>query len=144
VPLGVISFSLLLFLQPMSFPNQRHTAQTPIKEWVRFTLKSLQRIDVLGTILLLGASVLIITALQQAADGAAFGSALVAPLLVFSGLMWVAFLLWSWFVTQKRELPEPVFPWRFVTSRVAMGMILYAIPSLSNHTTQHFAKNILT
>ena len=144
MPLGVISFGVLLLLQPTVFPNQRHTTQTPIKAWGHFTLKSLQRIDVLGTILLLGASVLLIRSLQQAADGAAFGSTLVPPLLVFSGLMWIGFLLWSWFITQKRELPEPLFPWRFVTSRVAMGMILYAIPSLANHTTEHFAENILT
>jgi hypothetical protein len=63
----------------MVFPNQRHTTQTPIKAWGHFTLKSLQRIDVLGTILLLGASVLIITPLQQTADGASFRSALVLP-----------------------------------------------------------------
>jgi uncharacterized BrkB/YihY/UPF0761 family membrane protein len=115
---------MLALLEPTVFPNQRHNSQTPINLWGHFTRSSLKRIDVLGTILLLGASVLLITPLQQAADGASFGSTLVLPLLVISGLMWIGFVAYSWFITKKRELPEPVFPWRFASSRVAMGMIL--------------------
>ena len=122
--MGAIAFVGLFLLQPIVFPNQRHTSQTPTNDWGHFTLKSLHRVDVLGAIFLLGTCVLIVTALQQAADGASFRSALVMPLIILSGIFWVVFLSWSWFVTVKRELPEPVFPWRFVTSRVALSMIL--------------------
>lgn len=64
--------------------------------------------------------------MQQAAEGYSFSSNVVLPLLVFSGMFWIATLLWQWFI-DGRELPEPVFPWRFVTNRVYMGMILYAL-----------------
>ena len=110
---------------PTVFPNQRYLAQLsnnppPSK----FSFQSLNRVDGLGAMLLLGASVLLITALQQAADGKSFAAAVVLPLLVISGVMWVAFVAWSWFVTTKRTLPEPIFPWRFIKSRVCIGLVL--------------------
>ncbi|TVY23362.1 Efflux pump [Lachnellula hyalina] len=124
-PLGALSLLGLIILMPTVFPNQRYLAQLsnnppPSK----FSFQSLNRVDGLGAMLLLGASVLLITALQQAADGKSFAAAVVLPLLVISGVMWVAFVAWSWFVTTKRTLPEPIFPWRFIKSRVCIGLVL--------------------
>ncbi|TVY91258.1 Efflux pump [Lachnellula willkommii] len=108
----------------MGFSTERylaHLSNNPPP--AKFSLQSLNRVDGLGAMLLLGAGVLLITALQQAADGKSFAAAVVLPLLVISGVMWVAFVGWSWFVTTKRTLPEPIFPWRFIKSRVCIGLV---------------------
>ncbi|RDL32028.1 uncharacterized protein BP5553_09430 [Venustampulla echinocandica] len=122
VPLGFISLVILFFLLPTTLPAQKHSA-TPLVGNI-WSLKNLQRIDFIGATLLLGGCVLLVTALQQAADGISFAAAVVLSLLILSGVFWVAFVIWQWFITTKRELPEPVFPWRFFSSRVFMGMIL--------------------
>lgn len=115
---------------PTVFPNQRYLEQLSNNPPpAKFSLQSLNRVDGLGAMLLLGAGVLLITALQQAADGKSFAATVVLPLLVISGVMWVAFVVWSWFVTTKRTLPEPIFPWRFIKSRVCIGLVLFVHPS---------------
>ncbi|KAF2256481.1 MFS general substrate transporter [Trematosphaeria pertusa] len=89
-----------------------------------FTIKSLRRIDVLGSLLLLGACLLISTGLQQAALGYAWQSSLVLPLLLITVPLVVAFFIWEWYITSRRGYPEPVFPWRFCQSRIRIGMML--------------------
>lgn len=92
-----------------------------------FTIKSLRRIDVLGSLLLLGACLLISTGLQQAALGYAWQSSLVLPLLLITVPLVVAFFIWEWYITSRRGYPEPVFPWRFCQSRIRIGMMLCVI-----------------
>jgi hypothetical protein len=87
------------------------------------SMVSLRRIDIVGSALLLGSCILLSTGLQQAALGYGWTSSLVLPLLLVSSPIIAAFLTWEWFVT-KREIPEPVFPWRFCQSRICLGMIL--------------------
>lgn len=92
--------------------------------WSGFSLRLLKKIDVPGAILLLSACLLLATALQLAARGASFAAPEVLPFLIVSGAMWSGFVVWEWFITTRREIPEPVLPWRFVQSRVSIGMIL--------------------
>jgi hypothetical protein len=113
-----VSIVTLFILLPKTFPGQHQQVHK------KGSFPSMQRVDFLGAMFLLGACVLIVTAMQQAAEGYSFSSPVVLPLLVFSGILWIGTILWQWFIND-RELPEPVFPWRFVTNRVYMGMILY-------------------
>jgi hypothetical protein len=74
--------------------------------------------------MLLGVTIPLVTALQQASLGLYFGSALVWPLLLVTGLFLIGFLTWQWYVTMKRTIPEPVLPWRFLVHRAPLGIML--------------------
>ena len=85
---------------------------------------SLRKVDILGTAMLLTATTLLVAALQEAGTRFPWKSAFVIILLTISGLSWPAFLLWERRVTLADQEQEPVFPWRFVQSRVWIGMLL--------------------
>ncbi|KUJ19543.1 MFS multidrug transporter-like protein [Mollisia scopiformis] len=124
IPTGVVSLLLLIFILPAKLPGQSELLRSRPDSLDAPLLKTFQRIDFFGALLLLGASTLLVTAFQQAAVGVSFSSAKVVPLLVISGLMWIGFVIWQWFITTRRQNPEPVFPWRFLASRIVMGMTL--------------------
>lgn len=75
---------------------------------------------------MLVALTLLITGFEEASNFMPWISAQVlAPILV-SLLAWVAFLSYERAVTSRgNNRPEPVFPWRFCTSRVIMGILMY-------------------
>jgi len=75
--------------------------------------------------MLLAACVLLVAAMQQAAEGYSFASRLVLPMLVCAGVMLISFLVWQRYI-DKRDLPESVFPWQLLSNRIYMGMILNA------------------
>lgn len=85
---------------------------------------SLRQADFLGAVLLLAGMTLYITGFEQAASLHAWTSVQVLPLLLVSAFFWVAFLASQWYVTTRDGGPDPVFPWRFCQSRVAMGLIM--------------------
>ena len=109
--------------QPRRLPNEP-SARAATSHLSGLSTQLLQKVDVLGALLLLGACLLATTALQLAAQGLSFVARQVLPLLIFSGVMWAAFVAWEYFITTKRSIPEPVLPWRFFQSRVILGMIL--------------------
>ncbi|KUJ13244.1 MFS multidrug transporter-like protein [Mollisia scopiformis] len=121
IPAGVIAMvMLILFL-----PNTNSRQPQPWIDWRRcFALKSVQRVDILGTVLLLAVNTFLVTALEQAASGTPFRASLVLSLLMLTVVILGGFLMWEWYITTRRTLPEPVFPWRFVQNRVAAGMFL--------------------
>ncbi|KAL9012831.1 MAG: hypothetical protein Q9173_002423 [Seirophora scorigena] len=83
-----------------------------------------RRVDVFGAAMLLVATTLLVAALQGAGTAFAWKSAFVIILLTTSGLTWPAFLFWERRVTLIGKEREPAFPWRFVQSRVWVGMLL--------------------
>lgn len=88
--------------------------------------KVFQRLDLVGAILLLIATLFLVAALEEADVNYPWKSAFVITLLTISGLCWIAFLIWSRRITlRERSLREPVLPWRFVQNRVMVGMLLY-------------------
>ncbi|CAG8971948.1 hypothetical protein HYALB_00003284 [Hymenoscyphus albidus] len=88
--------------------------------------KHINRVDLLGTALLLGAGIFAITAVQQVEVHGNWSSALTISLLVLSGPLFALFLWRERCVTRASEESdtEPVFPWRFVENRVWMAMIM--------------------
>ena len=81
--------------------------------------------------MLLVATLFFVTALEVAGAEYAWRSAVVITLLTISGILWVTFLMWERMVTRAAKVREPVFPWRFVQSRVWVGMLLYVLLHLS-------------
>jgi len=94
-----------------------------------------ERIDFLGCFLLLGASVFLVAAVENAGLRHLWKSILVSPMLVISGVLWIMFLLWEWKVARDNGVMEPVFPWRFLQSRLSFGLMLYVstLPSIVSH-----------
>ncbi|TVY75996.1 Efflux pump FUS6 [Lachnellula suecica] len=122
IPICTISLVILVFLLPERFPGQHKTVTTQGADHSRIR-GLLRTVDFIGATLLLGTCVLLITGMQQAAEGRSFSSRLVLPMLISSGVMLIAFFLWQRYIAE-RNLPEPVFPWQLLTNRVYMGMIL--------------------
>ena len=89
-----------------------------------FSKAQLGRVDLLGTFLLLSATILLVGALEEAGVRFQWGSAFVIVVLILSGLSWTAFFAWSRRVTHAAGVREPVFPWRFVQDRVSIGLFL--------------------
>ncbi len=117
----MILFALLL---PSNFPIiDRKTTSTgaPIKVSIKSVFA---RIDFLGAFLLLGASVLLVAALENAGLRKPWKSPLVAAMLAVSGALWVVFLMWEWLVARKDSIMEPMFPTRFLEHRVVLGLML--------------------
>ena len=87
-------------------------------------MQKFQRIDGIGTILLLISTLFLVAALEEAGIEFPWKSAFVIALLVISGLSVMCFALWERKITTMDTHQEPIFPWRFAKSRVLMGMLL--------------------
>lgn len=124
LPIGILSLVILIFTMPAKLAKEPSAQHSMTSIEGTFSLRSLRRVDILGSLLLLGACLLLATGLQQAAQGIAFSAISVFVLFIFSGLFWIGFVVWQWFVTTKRTVPEPVFPWRFFQRFTTMGLIL--------------------
>ena len=105
---------------PRGFPNHGHSRSRRHD----FAWKSLSKIDIVGAMLLLGGSIFLVSALQEAANGSAWSPSMVISLLVLSGPLWISCFFWEWYITPAEKIPEPVLPWRFVTNRVPTGLLL--------------------
>lgn len=130
VPICAIATIALLLTFPAKLWNEPSNSGQ-----ARISRHSAHRIDFVGATLLLGACLLISTGLQQAALGYAWTSAYVLPLVIITIPFVLTFLFWEWYITTRRTHPEPVFPWRFVQSRLCMGMVLYVLGRQSKHSS---------
>jgi hypothetical protein len=86
--------------------------------------KAIKRVDFVGATLLLSATIFIVTVLEETGFDYKWKSPFAIVLLIASIFSWVLFIVWSWKVTTTDGVVEPVFPWRFMQSRVAIGLIL--------------------
>lgn len=121
VPIGVWALLTLAWLFPRVLWNEAAAKRDMSTSLIRHLFK---RLDIIGTVLLLGTCLLLTTGLEQAAIGYSFLSAFVLPLLICAGPFCIAFFIWQWYITIRRSQQEPVFSWRFCQSRVCIGIIL--------------------
>lgn len=123
VPAGSLAIVLVILTLPTGFPHQGldHVSNgyPSVLSWALVS-----RIDFLGASLLLASSIFLISALQKAADGMAWTRPLVLVLIILCGPAFAGFLFWERYITNDRKWPEPVFPWRFITNRVRVGLIM--------------------
>jgi hypothetical protein len=124
VPIGSVALLLLMLIMPKRLRTEPSASLDLISPRHGFAPRTLKRIDFLGGFLLLGANVLIVTALEQATAGVSFAAREILPLLILAAVLWCAFLLWQWYATAKCVSLEPVLPFRLLTNRVFLGMIL--------------------
>jgi hypothetical protein len=121
---GVIADVLFFILVPRNFPYVDESLSTSKSRIWLLEKLIIKKIDFLGAFLLLGASVLLVAAFENAGLRHPWKSALVAAMLAVSGVLWICFFLQEWKITRDEGVREPVFPWRFIQSRVTLGMLL--------------------
>lgn len=131
IPPAALAGVILILVLPDRFPNHH----VPRDERTRFSLqKSIReaflKVDMLGSNMLLVATVCLVAALEEANQEYEWRSPFTIVMLVISGVTWVVFLAWERRVTLASSQVEPVFPWRFVHNRVWLGMLLYVTFSL--------------
>lgn len=119
-PTGVVAFMLIAFALPRNFPDSRSTHDVCGASFKH----NFRRLDILGTLLLLAASVCIVSALEEGGTEYKWTSAVVLALLIVGVIMSFIFLLWERHLPLRGKEPEPVFPWRMATDRFVMGNLL--------------------
>jgi len=138
VPFAVLAAAVLFLATPSDFPlNNRLRSTVPKQQKGRHpgssNLGRLRAVDFSGGFLMLAATALLITGLEEAASHLDWRGATVLGPLVASVTLWAAFLANSWRVSAReggeksrrgQSVVEPVFPWRFCTSRVVVGLLL--------------------
>lgn len=130
----MLAIVVLIITIPANFPYQAlpRSVGAPQRIWRGFSRKSLKRVDFLGVALLLAASFSFVAPLEEAGIHFDWNSSFVISLLILSGLLWIAFLALEKKVTAASSVREPIFPWRFMESRVRVGLILSATVSLKD------------
>ena len=118
---------VLILMIPANFPYHNQSSYRAPKISQILSKSSLRRVDFLGAALLLTATLLVITAVEEAGVRFPWRSPFVIILLTVSGLLWITFLGWEFRVTRAETVQEPVFPWRLVQSRIWIGMLLYVL-----------------
>ncbi|KAI0805845.1 putative multidrug resistance protein fnx1 [Xylaria sp. FL0064] len=124
VPIAVPPLVIAFFFIPTDFPyhgQPDHESKT-LKEL--FALPTLNRIDVLGTIIILSATLALVSAFEEADKKFAWSSTYVITLLTASGLLWIGLAIWERHVTLSNQIREPILPWRFFLNWRMIGVLL--------------------
>jgi Na+/melibiose symporter-like transporter len=81
-------------------------------------------VDILGSGLLLLATLAVTAGFEEADSRFPWKSAYVISLLTIGGLLWILFSFWERYVTLAKANREPVLPWRFFSERALVGILL--------------------
>lgn len=139
-PLGAIIMLLFLISMPPRFPYQNNPQYVAPTFWQR--VRSIRRLDVSGAILLLAASILLVTAILEGGVAFDWNSAASIVLFVLSGILFIAFAMNEGIVEKHKQ--EPLFPWRFAKNRVWIGILLCVLSCIEEEdvTLLSFARRI--
>ncbi|KAL6233128.1 hypothetical protein BDW75DRAFT_252196 [Aspergillus navahoensis] len=126
LPAGAVGILLIWLSMPGAFPDVSNPASLwSLPKNVAFR----GRVDYPGFGLLLGASVFLIVAIEEAAVLYTWNDAVVIVLLSLSVVLFGAFLIWIRFLHRSNSTRESVFLWEFVKNRVFMGICLITLLS---------------
>lgn len=120
VPLGVLALSIASVAIPGCFPYGSYSRNTSH----RFSMETLNKIDILGSSVLLLATLALTAAFEEAGSRYSWRSAYFISLLVAGTVFWAVFSIWERHVTLSQSVREPVLPWRFFTERMLIGILL--------------------
>ncbi|KAF2649123.1 MFS general substrate transporter [Lophiostoma macrostomum CBS 122681] len=129
VPAMVPALAITLFALPTGFPHHDRlsTSRPSLSTFLARSKAAKSRIDILGTTLLLLATVSLAAGFEEAGKRFSWRSAYVISLLTISGILWIALLIWEWYTSQKDTTIEPVLPWRFFKNRAMVSLLLNAV-----------------
>lgn len=91
----------------------------------RLSWGSIRRMDFIGALILLAATLPLITALNEVYVQFRWSDGITVILLAISGVSWYAFLAWEHAMTREGPGPEPIFPSRFLNHANWMGMLMW-------------------
>jgi NhaP-type Na+/H+ or K+/H+ antiporter len=122
VPIGVFAAGLLMLAMPTRLPREPSSLAAERTPWYR----NLRKLDYPGVFALIGASVLLTAALQQAAKGVPFSAPSVVALLALALVFLVAFILWQWLATKRsaKVTAQPILSWDLLSDRIFLGVLL--------------------
>ncbi|CAJ2514279.1 Uu.00g023980.m01.CDS01 [Anthostomella pinea] len=124
-PAGVIATGLIAFFMPVHFPIvNASAAATSLR--AKLTRSSLSRLDVVGAVLLLFASVLLVFALEEAGSKQSWDSPAILSSLVVGVCLFMAFVVWEKLVGRNGSAREPIFSLRLMKDRLFSGLVLVA------------------
>lgn len=89
----------------------------------KFTKSTFRRVDVLGVILLLGSSILLVFALEEAGTRYSWKSGVILSSLLLSAVLGVCFIFWELFVQKVSSSQEPVFQPVILKDRLTAAII---------------------
>ncbi|GKZ34605.1 hypothetical protein AbraIFM66950_004919 [Aspergillus brasiliensis] len=119
VPAGGWAWITLFLFAPRHFCGR---ITSPVRSQLR---EFLTRADLLGYLLLLGFSMLLVAALEEANVRYAWSSGMIIGCLASSGVLLGAFLAWEWILSSRKHgRMEPMLPWRLFKSRVVLGIVI--------------------
>ncbi|KIL87403.1 hypothetical protein FAVG1_09109 [Fusarium avenaceum] len=122
VPGGVVAFAMVSVFLPASEESSRLSFLKVLRSKVRRS--NWVRVDVLGILFLLAASVLLVFALEEGGTRYSWSSAVVISPLVLAVALFVAFGFWEVHVEQSPSKQEPVFPPSICKDRISSAMLL--------------------
>ena len=111
---------MLLVSMPANFPYQSKSEGLPKS----FTIQALKKVDFLGAFLILAASILFVSAVEEGGTEYSWTSAVVLSLLSISVMLWILFFAWQRLLTNWQNIREPVLPGRLLTDRFTLGFLL--------------------
>lgn len=112
---------MLFVAMPSSFPYKVDPSTPKTRSFSPALIRSL---DFPGAFLILAASVLLVTAVQEGGAEYPWRSAVVLGTLCVSAVSWVMFFWWQRRASMEQNVGDPVLPWHLLTNRFTMGFIL--------------------
>ncbi|KAM3072028.1 hypothetical protein ACMFMF_007422 [Clarireedia jacksonii] len=117
LPAGVAGLTIIALSLPRNFPRHCELMKSKID------VSLLKKIDFLGAFLLLAGTIFLIAALSEEQVRYAWDSAVIIAFFILSGVLWISFLLWQWYSSNKGSKIQPMFPWRFFHNRAWLGVL---------------------
>ncbi|KAJ3459547.1 hypothetical protein FSOLCH5_014008 [Fusarium solani] len=124
IPGGAVAFVLVAIFLPPS----EASAQLPLRQVLRSKVQRSNwvRVDIVGMVFLLAASVLLVFALEEGGTRYPWKSAVVISTLVLAIVLSIAFGFWEVFLEKSNWRQEPVFPPSICKDRLSAAMLLTA------------------
>ncbi|KAI9170811.1 MFS-type efflux pump MFS1 [Paramyrothecium foliicola] len=111
---GVTMLAFLFFYKPRK--QERHSVRL---------LDRIYELDVVGNVILLGATVMLFLALEFTSQGEAWSSARVVGLLCGFGVTTVLFIAWQWWKQDGALIPPAIVCQRTVAAACIMSVMIY-------------------
>lgn len=118
-PLCAIAIAIIMIAMPKNFGLDQHTPSFR----TRASYRSFANLDLVGSVLMIIGSFLIVTVLNETNLAFSWVSGSAIVLLVLTGVSWVAFFAWEWYIS---GIPgkDPIFPKRWFFDRPWMGILM--------------------
>jgi hypothetical protein len=124
VPAAVPALALVIFALPNNFPHHGQAGQPQRTFKSLLSKQTMKRVDFFGATLLLLASLSLTAAFEEAGSQFPWKSAYVITLLTVAGVLWIILGVWERHIANADTLVEPVLPWRFMTDRAMLSLLL--------------------